>query len=95
MQDIQKLIDSINGRTTNVQNYEKMEIAEISEKLREIMKFEQDTLKKIEEFEKTQENQDLLNYAKIISRNVAEQEIAQIQKIYLKKIGKQYVSRSK
>ncbi len=59
MQDIQKLIDNINDRTTNTQNYKKMEIKEISEKLREIMKFEQDTIKKIEEFEKTQENQDL------------------------------------
>lgn len=95
MQEIQKLIDDINSRVTNVRDYEEMGIEDIGKRLREVMKFEQDTLKKIEEYEATSKNHDLLKYAKIISRNVTGQEIIRIQKIYLEKIREQYVNRSK
>lgn len=95
MQEIQKLIDDINSRATNVKDYEEMGIEEIGKRLRDAMKFEQDTLKKIEEYEETSKNHDLLKYARIISRNVAGQEIIQIQKIYLEKIREQYINGSR
>ena len=50
--EIQKLIDEISFRKSNSKNYEEMKAIEISKELREIMKFEQDSFKKIEEFEK-------------------------------------------
>lgn len=91
--DIQKLIDEINFRKSNSKNYEKMKAIEISKELREIMKFEQESFKKIEEFEKTQKNQDLVQYAKMISRNTTGREIVQLQEIYLKKIDKEFLNK--
>jgi len=90
--EIQKLIDGISFRKTNSKNYDQMKAEEISKELREIMKFEQESFKKIEEFEKTQKNPDLVQYAKMISRNTTGREIAQIQEIYLKKIDKEYLN---
>ena len=90
--EIQKLIDEISFRKTNSKNYDQMKAEEISKELREIMKFEQESFKKIEEFEKTQKNPDLVQYAKMISRNTTGREIAQIQEIYLKKIDKEYLN---
>ena len=91
--EIQKLIDEINFRESNSKNYEKMKAIEISKELREIMKFEQESFKKIEEFEKTRKNQDLVQYAKMISRNTTGREIAQLQEIYLKKIDEEYLNK--
>ncbi len=91
--EVQKLIDEINFRKSNSKNYEEMKAIEISKELREIMKFEQESFKKIEEFEKTQKNQDLVQYAKMISRNTTGREIAQLQEIYLKKIDEEYLNK--
>jgi len=91
--EIQKLIDEINFRKSNSKNYEEMKAIEISKELREIMKFEQESFKKIEKFEKTQKNQDLLQYAKMISRNTTGREIAQLQEIYLKKIDEEFLNK--
>ena len=91
--EVQKLIDKINFRESNSKNYEKMKAVEISKELREIMKFQQESFKKIEEFEKTQKNQDLVQYAKIISRNTTGREISQIQETYLKKIHKEFLNK--
>ena len=91
--EIQKLIDKINFRESNSKNYEKMKAIEISKELREIMKFQQESFKKIEEFEKTQKNQDLVQYAKIISRNTTGKEISQIQETYLKKIDGEFLNK--
>jgi len=91
--EIQKLIDEINFRKSNSKNYEEMKAIEISKELREIMKFEQESFKKIEEFEKTQKNQDLVQYAKMISRNTTGREIAQLQEIYLKKIDEEFLNK--
>jgi hypothetical protein len=90
--EIEKLIDEISFRKTNSKNYEKMKAEEISKELREIMKFEQESYKKIEEFGKTNKNQDLIEYAKMISRNTTGREIAQLQETYLKKIDEEYLS---
>jgi len=91
--EIQKLIDEISFRKSNSKNYEEMKAIEISKELREIMKFEQESFKKIEEFEKTQKNQDLVQYAKMISRNTTGREIAQLQEIYLKKIDEEFLNK--
>ena len=91
--EVQKLIDKINFRESNSKNYEKMKAVEISKELREIMKFEEESFKKIEEFEKTQKNQDLVQYAKMISRNTTGREIAQLQETYLKKIDEEFLNK--
>ncbi|AJM92266.1 hypothetical protein [Nitrosopumilus piranensis] len=89
--EIQKLIDEISFRKSNSKDYKKMKTEEISRELRDIMKFEQESFRKIEEFEKTQNNPDLIKYAKIICRNTTQREIAQIQEVYLEKIDEEYL----
>ena len=89
--EIQKLIDEISFRKTQSRDYTKMKAEEISKEIKDIMKFEQDSLKKIEEFEKTQKNSDLAEYAKMICRNTIQREISSIQGIYLKKIDEEYL----
>jgi len=89
--DIQKLIDEISFRKTNSRDYEKMTIEEVSAELKDIMKFEQESFKKIEEFEKMQNSSDLIKYAKMICKNTTQREITQIQDVYLKKIDRQYL----
>ena len=70
--EILKLIDEINIRKSNPIDYEKMKAEEISREFKDIMKFEQESFKKIEEFEKTQKNVDLIQYAKMICKNTTE-----------------------
>ena len=89
--EIQKLIDDISFRKSDSRAYSKMKAEEISKELNDIMKFEQDSLKKIDEFEKTQKNPDLAEYAKMICRNTVRREITAIQGIYLEKIDKEYL----
>jgi hypothetical protein len=89
---IQKLIDEISFRKSNSRDYEKMSIEKISSELKDVMKFEQDSFKKIEEFEKIENNQDLIKYAKMICKNTIQREITQIQEIYLKKIDREYLN---
>ena len=80
--EIQKLIDDISFRKSNSKDYKKMKIEEISKELKEVMIFEQESFKKIEGFEKTQHNPDLIKYVKIICKNTTQREITQIQEIY-------------
>ena len=91
--EVQKLIDEINFRKSNPKNYEEMKAEELSKELKEIMKFEQESFKKIEEFEKTQKNQDLVQYAKIISSNTTGREIIQLQEVYLRKIDEEFLNK--
>ncbi|MDH3764812.1 MAG: hypothetical protein OER82_03275 [Nitrosopumilus sp.] len=69
-----------------------MKAEEISRKFKNIMRFEQESFKKIEEFEKTQKNPDLTQYAKLIYKNTTGREIARIQEIYLKKIDEEFLN---
>jgi hypothetical protein len=69
-----------------------MKAIEISKELQNILKFEQESLKKIEEFEKVQKDQDVINYLKMISKNTTQREISHIQEIYLKKIDSEYLN---
>ncbi len=89
--EIQKLIDDISFRKSNSKDYKKMSAEEIGKELREVMKFEQESFKKIEEFEKTQENPDLIKYAKMICKNTTQREITQIQEVYLEKIDEEFL----
>ena len=50
--EILKLIDEINIRKSNPRDYKKMKAEEISREFRNIMKFEQESFKKIEELPK-------------------------------------------
>ena len=88
--EIQKLIDEISFRKTDSKDYKNMGIEEISKELRNIMEFERESFKKIEEFGKTQDNQDLIQYAKMICKNTTQREITHIQEVYLEKIEKKY-----
>ena len=90
--EIQKLIDEISFRKSNSKDYKNMKVEEISKELRDVMKFEQESFKKIEEFGRTQKNPDLIAYAKMICRNTTGREITQIQEVYLEKIDKEYLS---
>ena len=90
--EILKLIDEINIRKSNPMDYKKMKAEEISSEFKNIMKFEQESFKKIEEFEKTRKNLDLIQYAKMICKNTIGREIAHIQEIYLKKIDEEYLN---
>ena len=89
---IQKLIDDTSFRKLNSKDYQKMKVEEISKELRDVMKFKQESFKKIEEFAKTQHNSDLVEYAKMLCRNITEREIKQIQEVYLDKIDKEYLN---
>ena len=89
---IEKLIDDISFRKSNSKNYKNMSVEQISKELKDVMKFERESFKKIEDFEKTQTNSDLVNYAIMICRNTTEREIQQIQDVYLDKIDKEYLN---
>ena len=93
--EVQKLIDEISFRKSNVKNYEKMTINELSAELREIMNFEKESIEKIEAFEKKQHSSDLGKYTKMICKNTIQREITQIQETYLKKIDEEYINSKK
>ena len=93
--EVQKIIDEISFRKSNVKNYEKMTINELSAELKEIMNFERKSIEKIEAFEKKQHNSDLGKYTKMICKNTMQREITQIQEIYLKKIDEEYIDSKK
>ncbi|MDC0153654.1 hypothetical protein OAJ02_02850 [Nitrosopumilus sp.] len=90
MENIKKLIEEINLRKPK--KYEQMKIEEISKELHYVMKFEQDTIKKINLFEKDHQDVDLIKYARIICRNTVERETSLIQETYLKKIDSKYLN---
>lgn len=89
--EIKELINKINMRDLNSKDYQKMKIEELSANLREVMKFQQDVIQKIEEYEMKGLQSDLTKYAKMICNNTTEREILKIQDIYLKKIETEYL----
>ena len=91
MDEIEKIIDEISFRKSKYKDYGKMQVEEISKELHDIMKFEQESLKKIEEFGKMQKEQDVIDYLKMISKNTTHRKITEIQEIYLKKIDSEYL----
>ena len=80
-----------NLRDLNSRDYQKMKIEELSANIREAMKFQQDIIQRIEEFEIKGLQLDLIKYAKIICKNTTEREILKIQEVYLKKIENEYL----
>ena len=89
MEDIKELIEEINSRKPK--DYEKMDIAQISNELHKVMEFEQMVLKKIKLFEDDHQDQDLIKYAKMIYKKIIERETLLIQETYLKKIDSKYL----
>jgi hypothetical protein len=90
VEGIRKLIEEMHLRAPR--DFHAMDIEQISRELREAMKFERETLQRIEELEKNGVEQDLADYAKIICRNTTGREISEIQEIYLKKIDNEYLN---
>ena len=55
------------------------------------MKFQQESFRKIEEFERTNQNKtEIAEYIKLLCNNTFQREIMQIQEAYLKKIDAEY-----
>ncbi len=91
VEEIQNLVYKINTRNFNSKKYEEMEIEELGNEIREIIKFQQESFQSIEEMEMKGVQQDLIKYAKMICKNITEREIIKIQEIYLKKINDKYI----
>ena len=91
----QELIDQINTRNFSSKEYQKMKIEEISTEIRDIMKFQQESFRRIEELETKGVQKDLIKYAKVICKNIIEREIIKIQDIYLEKIETEYIKSKK
>ncbi|PIW35846.1 MAG: hypothetical protein COW26_02235 [Nitrosopumilales archaeon CG15_BIG_FIL_POST_REV_8_21_14_020_33_23] len=89
--EIKELINKINLRDLNSRDYQKMKIEELSANIREAMKFQQDIIQRIEEFEIKGLQPDLTKYAKMVCKNTTEREILKIQEVYLKKIENEYL----
>jgi len=89
--EIEKLINEITFRKSNSKDYQNMKAEEISKEFKEIMRYEQESFKRIEKFEETQQNTELIEYAKILCSNTVAREISNIQEIYLKKIDEEYL----
>jgi predicted transcriptional regulator len=87
---IRGLIEEMNLRVPK--DYHKMKIEQLSKELRETMDFERQIFQRIEEYEKTGIEPDLVTYAKMICKNTAEREIAEIQEFYFKKIDTEYLN---
>ena len=89
--EIQELIDEVSFRKSDSKDYERMKIEEISKEFKEIMKFQQESFRKIEEFEKTnQDKTEIAEYIRLLCNNTFQREIIQIQEVYLKKIDAEY-----
>ena len=95
IEKIQNLVDEINARDSNSKEYQKMKIEELSAEIREVIKFQQESLQRIEEFEIKGIQEDLIKYAKMICKNNTEREILKIQEAYLKKIENDYLKSNK
>lgn len=91
IEEIQNLIDKVNMRDSNSKEYQKMKIEELSAEIRDAIKFHQESLQMIEDFEIKGVQQDLIKYAKMICKNTTEREILKIQEVYLKKIENEYL----
>lgn len=89
--EIEELINEITFRKSNSKDYQNMRASEISKEFKEIMRYEQEAFKRIEEFEKTQQNSELIEYTRILCSNTIAREISDIQEVYLKKIDEEYL----
>lgn len=95
IEEIQNFVNMINMRDSNSKEYQKMKIEELSAEVREVMKFQQESFQRIEEFEIKGIQQDLIKYTKMICKNTTEREILKIQEAYLEKIEKEYLKSNK
>jgi hypothetical protein len=91
IEQVQEIIDKVNQRETK--EYHRMEIEEISDELRSVMRLEQESFQKIDELEKNGVSPEVAKYAKMVCRNTTEREISEIQKTYLEKIDREYLNK--
>ena len=84
--EIKQLLVEVNSRKPALKNYQQMSIEELSGELQGALKFEQDTIKKIDNLQKNGLAPDLIKYAKIICGNITQREISAIQEAYLNKV---------
>jgi len=89
---VKDLIEEANSRNSFAKEYEKMTIEQLSHELRDALKFEQETIRKIEEFEKNGMQEDLIKYAKVVCGNTTQREISAIQEVYFEKLDKDYLN---
>ena len=92
IEHIKDLIEKANSRNPHTKEYEKMTIEQLSKELRSALKFEQETIKKIEEFEKNGIQEELIKYAKVVCGNTTQREISAIQEVYFEKLDKNYLN---
>ena len=90
VEEVQKLIEELHLRVPK--DFQKMEITQLSNELRSVMEFERQTFQRLEDLEKTGTKQDLINYTKMVCKNITQKEISEIQEHYLKKIDKEYLN---
>lgn len=90
LRQIQRIIDDVNQRP--IKDYSSMKIEEISNELRDVMRFEQEVFNKIDKLEREGIKPELIKYAKIVCKNTTEREISEIQEVYLLKIDKEYLN---
>ena len=90
VEEVQKLIEELHLRVPK--DFQKMEIIQLSKELRSVMEFERQTFQRLEELEKAGTKQDLINYTKMVCKNITQREISEIQEHYLKKIDKKYLN---
>ncbi len=91
-EQVKDLINEANSRNPYAKEYEKMTIEQLSRELRDALKFEQETIRKIEEFEKNGIQEDLIKYAKLVCGNTTQREISAIQEVYFEKLDKNYLN---
>lgn len=95
VEEIKNFIDIINTRDLVLKEYKEMKIEELSNEIRNAIKFQHESFQRIEEFEMKGVQQDLIKYAKMICKNTTEREISKIQEVYLKKIENEYLKSKK
>lgn len=91
VEEIKKIVDEVNSRNSALKQYESMTIEELSAELRDAMKFQRETIKKIDNFEKNGLEDELVKYAKLVCGNTSQREILAIQDVYLEKLDENYL----
>jgi hypothetical protein len=95
VEEIKNFINIINTRDLLLKEYKEMKIEELSNEIRNTIKFQHESFQRIEGFEMKGVQQDLIKYAKMICKNTTEREISKIQEVYLKKIENEYLKSKK
>ena len=88
--EIVDLVDEINSRDLDMNDYQNMKIEDLSAEIRRVIGTQYEIFQRIEELKTRGIQSDLIKYAEIICRRSTERKISQIQKIYFSKIDAEY-----